>query len=125
MCRCQGGIDRPRCQHYFSYVDIVNLRSKYRLKPVVERIDAMAKKLQKHPENQKKQSAEGERRHHCTYFLGDRQVCRGFFRRCLGISDEEVTKISQTVRMKEPTQRLKTKNPTYKEDDLKVNECKA
>jgi hypothetical protein len=48
-----------------------------------------------------------------TYFLHGKEVCRGFFKNCLGVTKDIVNAISGLVRGKEPSERIRKKLPKY------------
>jgi hypothetical protein len=78
QCRCNGGLNVPRCQHKFTYTDVQEIRGAWHA--ALDPVRMMANHLKEFPANQTHKHEPGDRDHHVTYYVKQQKVCRGFFR---------------------------------------------
>jgi len=69
-CTCRGGIGYARCQHRFTFNDVRSLRA-----------DCLTS------DNPVAASTRADTTLHVNYYLGSTPVCRGFYQKCLGLSE--------------------------------------
>ena len=123
-CTCPAGLNKPRCQHSFTFNDVAKLRGEWHTSE--DPIKYFVDQLKSHSVNVFESGGNhAGRNKQVTYFLGRRQVCRGFFGKCLGLSKHTVNRISAMVRGKQVAEPTRRKLPTYQHTSPAYDQCVA
>lgn len=90
-CSCRAGFNLARCQHKFTFADIRRFRghwltSSTAVQDTVHRLQVLSNSSTR-----------------ACYALGETPVCRGFFRKALGLSKSQVDEISARIRNVNPS----------------------
>jgi hypothetical protein len=124
VCTCSTGDNQDRCAHNFTFNQICKLRGDWHTSPTPEK--DMATYLKRFNDAPELPAPAPSRPRHIKYFLCNRQVCRGFFIKCLGIDHRVADRISALVQGHDiPTSPPRVKPVGYEVKDKKYDTCVA